>query len=83
MKSGWRLRDQTIARCYGIKSGQPVMEDNEALTTIFLSGDKFYIWERMDDELYEIVSRRIRDIAFVVSQSDLRELRSEPLVRIL
>lgn len=59
------------------------MEDNEALPTIFLSGDKFYIWERMDDELYEIVSRRIRDIAFVVSQSDLRELRSEPLVRIL
>lgn len=48
------------------------MEDNEAVTAIFLSGDKFYLWERMGDEVYEIVSRDIRDIALVISQSDLR-----------
>ena len=48
------------------------MEDNEAWTTIFLSGNKFYLWERIGDEVYEIVSQDIREIAFVISQSGLR-----------
>jgi hypothetical protein len=73
---------QTVARCYGLQPGQPVMEDNEAWTTIFLSGNKFYLWERMGDEVYEIVSQDIREIAFVISQSELRELARKPLLRI-
>jgi hypothetical protein len=73
---------QTIARCYGLQPGQPVMEDNEAWTTIFLSGNKFYLWERMGDEVYEIASQDIREIAFVISQSELRELARKPLLRI-
>lgn len=58
------------------------MEDNEAWTTIFRSGDKFYLWERMGDVVYEIVSQDIREIAFVISQSELRELARKPLIRI-
>lgn len=59
------------------------MEDNRALTTIFQSGDKFYLWERMEDGVDEIASRDIREIALVISQTTLRELRREPLTRIL
>ncbi|KGO74288.1 hypothetical protein PITC_031390 [Penicillium italicum] len=73
---------QIIARCYGLEPGQPVMEDDQAWVTIFRSGDKFYLWERMDDEVYEIVSRDIAEIAFVISQSELRELARVPLARI-
>ncbi|KAL2819470.1 hypothetical protein BJX63DRAFT_382138 [Aspergillus granulosus] len=73
---------QTIARRYGLQPGQPVMEDNEAWTTIFQSGDKFYIWERIGDEVCEIISRDIREIAFVMSQSELRELATKPLIQI-
>lgn len=33
------------------------MEDNEAWTTIFRSGNKFFLWERMGNKVYEIVSK--------------------------
>lgn len=58
------------------------MEDDQAWATIFRSCDKFYLWERMDDEVYEIISRDIAEIASVISQSDLRELPRVPLNRI-
>lgn len=58
------------------------MEDNKGWSTIFLSGNKFYLWERIGDEVEEIVSQDIREIAFVISQSKLRELARKPLTRI-
>jgi hypothetical protein len=73
---GWDGADsegQTIARCYGLQPGQPVMEDSDAWTTIFLTGDKFYLWEWIGDEVYKIISQDIREIALVISQSELRE----------
>ncbi|KAJ5912034.1 uncharacterized protein N7473_001337 [Penicillium subrubescens] len=69
---------QTIARCHGLQPGKPVMEDNEAWTTIFLSGNKFYIWDRMDDGMIEIVSQDICEIARTISESELRELATKP-----
>jgi hypothetical protein len=59
------------------------MEDNEAWTTIFLSGNKFYIWDRMDDGMIEIVSQDICEIARTISESELRELATKPVTRII
>lgn len=53
------------------------MEFIEGLTTIFQSGDKFCLWERMCDGVAEITSRDIRDIVLVVAQSGLKELCME------
>lgn len=58
------------------------MEDDQGYVTIFRSGHKFYLWERMDDEVYEIVSRDIAEIASVISQSQLRELARVHLPRL-
>lgn len=56
------------------------MEDKEAWRTIFQSGDKFYIWVRVGDEVYEIVGfQDIREIASVISQSGLNGLNTKPL----
>jgi hypothetical protein len=32
------------------------------------------MWERIGEDVYEIASQDIRKIAFLISQSDLREL---------
>lgn len=74
---------QTIARCHGLQPGKPVMEDNEAWTTIFLSGNKFYIWDRMDDGIFEIVSQDICEIVRTISELELRELATKPVTRII
>lgn len=56
------------------------MEDNEAWTTVFVAGDRFYFWTRISDEVYEIVSRDIGEIASVIAQSGLRGLERKPLL---
>ncbi|KAF3027981.1 hypothetical protein E8E15_003637 [Penicillium rubens] len=68
-----------IARSYGLQPGQPVMEDDDGWHTIFLSGNKFYLWGRMNDEVEEFVSQDIREIASSISQSPLRELARKPV----
>ncbi|CAP95690.1 hypothetical protein PCH_Pc21g07930 [Penicillium rubens Wisconsin 54-1255] len=57
----------------------PVMEDDDGWHTIFLSGNKFYLWGRMNDEVEEFVSQDIREIASSISQSPLRELARKPV----
>lgn len=56
------------------------MEDNDGWHTIFLSGDKFYIWGRLGNEVEEFVSQDIREITSSMCQSGLRELARRPLV---
>jgi hypothetical protein len=55
------------------------MEDDDGWHTIFLSGNKFYLWGRMNDEVEEFVSQDIREIASSISQSPLRELARKPV----
>ncbi|KAJ5377376.1 uncharacterized protein N7496_004785 [Penicillium cataractarum] len=71
---------QIIARSYGLQPGQPVMEDINGWHTIFLSGNTFYLWGRMGDEVQEFVPRDIREIASSMSQSGLQELARKPLI---
>jgi len=59
------------------------MEDKEAWTTIFQSGDKFYLWERIGDDVYEIVSRDISEITSMISRSQFGELAKKPVNRIM
>lgn len=59
------------------------MVDVQAWTTIFQADDRFYLWDRMDDGVFEIARRDIRGICLVISQSDLRELETVPVPRIL
>ncbi|OKP00318.1 hypothetical protein PENSUB_7775 [Penicillium subrubescens] len=59
------------------------MEDVQAWTTIFQAVDRFYLWDGMDDGVFEIALRDIREIYLVISQSKLRELERERVTRIL
>ncbi|KAF9249939.1 hypothetical protein DTO013E5_6527 [Penicillium roqueforti] len=70
---------QVIARDYGLQPGQPVMEDDYGWHTIFLSGNKFYLWGRLNDEVEEFVSQDIREITSSMSQSGLKGLARKPL----
>jgi hypothetical protein len=70
---------QIIARSYGLKPGQPVMEDDNGWHTIFRSGNKFYLWGRMNDEVEEFVSQDICEIASSIARSGLKELARKPL----
>lgn len=55
------------------------MEDDDGLTQIFLSGNKFYLWDEMNDEIYEIVSQDIREIAAVLGHGGQGGLNKRPL----
>ncbi|KAJ5578119.1 uncharacterized protein N7459_007083 [Penicillium hispanicum] len=64
-KEDWEGRDpqiQTIARCYGLGPGIPIMEDAEGWTAIFQSGDKFHLWARMSNDVEEIAFQDIHEI---------------------
>ncbi|PLN85989.1 hypothetical protein BDW42DRAFT_159822 [Aspergillus taichungensis] len=37
------IRDQTVAYAYGLGPEQPIIEDDDRLTQIFLSGNKLYL----------------------------------------
>lgn len=56
------------------------MEDNNEWHTIFLSGDKFCLWGRLNDEVEEFLSQDIREIVSSMSRSGLRELARKPLI---
>ena len=58
------------------------MEDDDGLTQIFLSGNKFYLWDEMNDEIYEIVSREIREIVDVLASGGQGGLNKKPLDQI-
>ncbi|CAI7570982.1 unnamed protein product [Penicillium glandicola] len=80
----WEGREsegQTIAREYDLAPARPVMEDNQTLFTIFESDGKFYLWQRIDDDVFEIACRDIREIACKISQSQFREQRTSLLPR--
>ncbi|PKY05503.1 hypothetical protein P168DRAFT_303293 [Aspergillus campestris IBT 28561] len=72
-------RGQTVAHAYGLGPGQPIMEDDDGLTQIFLSGNKFYLWDEMNDEIYEIVTQDIREIADVLGYGGQGGLNKRPL----
>lgn len=55
------------------------MEDDYGVTQIFLFGNRFYIWDEMNDEIYEIASRDIREIAYVLGRGGLHELNKRPI----
>ncbi|KAJ5510243.1 hypothetical protein N7453_002346 [Penicillium expansum] len=76
---GHESEGPTLARQYGLGPAWPVMEDTEASFTIFQSDGKFYLWQRMEDDLYEIGCRDICEIALKISQSKFRDLRVDRL----
>lgn len=53
------------------------MEDNDADTLIFQSGDKFYLWNELCNGVDEIASRDIHVTAGVLSQEGLKKLVTE------
>lgn len=73
---------QSIARCYDLPPAQPVMEDKNGRTTIFQSGNKFYLWSRMCDGVEETVFQDIHEIASVIAQSQLTQLATVPFDQI-
>ncbi|KAJ5816562.1 hypothetical protein N7447_008795 [Penicillium robsamsonii] len=59
---------QKIARGYGLTPGRPILDNNDASTIIFQSGDKLYIWDVLYHDVYEIASQDINEVARVLSQ---------------
>lgn len=55
------------------------MEDDDGLTQIFLSGNKSNLWDEMNDEIYEIVSQDMREIADVLASGGQGGLNKKPL----
>lgn len=57
------------------------MEDDNDWVIIFRSGNKFYVWVRVGDEVDGILSQDIREIASEIARSDFRGLARKPLDR--
>lgn len=55
------------------------MEDDDGLTQLFLSDNNFYLWDEMNDEVHEIVSRDICEIADVLGHGGQGELNKRRL----
>lgn len=47
---------QLLCADYHLGKGRPVMWDRGACTLMFEAGGKFFLWSRIDQEVYEIVS---------------------------
>ncbi|KAJ5972726.1 uncharacterized protein N7479_002644 [Penicillium vulpinum] len=77
---GPESEDQTTARYFGLGPGRPIMEDDNDYETIFQSGDKFYLWDRMCDDVYGIFSRDINEVALLIAEKGLKELRREAAI---
>jgi hypothetical protein len=75
---GPESKGQRITRYYDLEPGRPIMEDDKAWKSIFQSGDRFYLWERIGYDVCETASRDIREIVRIISQTGLRELVREP-----
>ncbi|PKY02304.1 hypothetical protein P168DRAFT_329249 [Aspergillus campestris IBT 28561] len=70
---------QVIAESYDLEPGQPVIEDTEGWHTIFNSGDKFYLWGRLGDEVEEFVEGDILVIVEAIRRDGLRGLERRGL----
>ncbi|KAJ5100720.1 hypothetical protein N7456_006772 [Penicillium angulare] len=68
-----------VARCYGLEGGRSVMEDHNGFTTIFESGDKLYLWARLNNEVYEMKARNLRDLIVAMSEPGGEGIRMQPL----
>ena len=76
--TGRQSEGQTIARCHGLGPATPIMEDAESWTVMFQSGDKFYLWNRIDDIVEVIFSQDLDEIvAEMVRRGGLGGLQKE------
>lgn len=68
-----------MARKYGLTSPQAIMctgrETGESLY-MFKSGDRFYIWNQMDGDVWEITkSQNLNEILELMHKSELKSLK--------
>ena len=71
-----------MAKSYGLKSPQPIMSDNKresgGCTTMFQSGSKYYLWNAIEGEIWEIVtSMGLVDIVSEIDKPRLGSLKIE------
>ena len=70
-----------MAKDYGLKSPQPIMcSSRESVNTMFMfqSGSKYYIWNPLEDAVYEIMpSMDLVDIVTEITKLGVRSLKLE------
>jgi hypothetical protein len=69
-----------MAKSYGLKSPQPIMtnstRESGGCTTMFQSGSKYYLWNAMEGEIWEIVtSMNLVDIITQIDKLGLGSLK--------
>ena len=58
------------------------MEDDYGFAQIFISGNKLYLWDMMNHEIYEIFARDIHEIAQTLRDGGQGALKTESLVQV-
>lgn len=58
------------------------MEDNYGVTQIFTDGKKFYLWDEMNDDVYEIFARDVHEIVRTLWNGGQGALKRKPLVQV-
>ncbi|KAJ5980987.1 hypothetical protein N7481_008285 [Penicillium waksmanii] len=67
-------RGQVVTRAFGLGPGQPILEDEEGQTQIIQSGEKFYMWDEMNDEIYEFACQDLGEIYHALHNGGLQKL---------
>ena len=58
------------------------MEDDYGFAQIFISGNKFYLWDEMNDEIYEIFARDIHEIVRTLWSGGQGALKTQRLPQV-
>ena len=72
-----------MAKAYGLKSPQPIMcntAESGGCTTMFQSGSKYYLWNAIEGEIWEIVTSM--DLVDMITQIDKLGLGSLEVVEV-
>jgi len=68
-----------MAKCYGLKSPQPIMcntSESGGCLTMFQSGSKYYLWNPMEGGIWEIMtSMSLVDIVAQIDKVGLGSLK--------
>lgn len=67
-------RGQVVARAFGLGPERPILEDEEGQTQIIQSGERFYMWDEMNDEIHEFACQDLGEIYHALHHGGLRKL---------
>lgn len=66
-------RGRLVARAFGLGPGRAIIEDDYGVTQIFTSGDKFFPWDQINDEMFELLYRDLSENIELIWHSEIKK----------